>query len=410
MMYPRFIKEKMLPALQESPVIMLFGARQTGKSTLAKILAESEDWHAQYTTLDDLTIRSAALMDPHGFINNLSLPLVIDEVQLAPELLPAIKLYIDQNRKPGQFLLTGSANVLTLPKVSESLAGRIELFTLFPLSQGELIEKKEIFIDRCFSGSLKNLPTTAENAIWERVAEGGYPEVLKRTSYERKQVWFRDYIATILQRDIRELAQINDLSIMPRFLELLAARVGALHNAAEVSRAMQIPQTSIKRYMSLFEATFLVYRLLPWSTNPGKRLVKTPKLYFNDTGLAAHLTAQSADALRAKSLLSGPLLENFVLNELRKQATWAQRSPRFYHLRTQSGIEVDFILEAQNGDCVGIEVKAAATVRADDFKGCQWMQDQLGDKFVAGIVFYPGKEIVPFGKKLWAMPVSAIWA
>jgi len=400
----------MLPALRESPVIMLIGARQTGKSTLAKILAESEDWHAQYTTLDDLTIRSAALMDPHGFISNLSLPLVIDEIQLAPELLPAIKLYIDHNRKPGQFLLTGSANVLTLPKVSESLAGRIELFTLFPLSQGELIKKKEYFIDRCFSGSLKNLPTTAENAIWERVVDGGYPEVLQRADYERKQVWFRDYIATILQRDIRELAQINGLSIMPRFLELLAARVGALHNAAEVSRAMQIPQTSIKRYMSLFEATFLVHRLLPWSTNLGKRLVKTPKLYFNDTGLAAHLTGQTADALRTKSLLSGPLLENFVLDELRKQATWSQRSARFYHLRTQSGIEVDFILEAQNGDCVGIEVKAAGTVRADDFKGCQWMQDQLGDKFVAGIVLYLGKEIVPFGKKLWAMPVSAIWA
>jgi len=400
----------MLSALQESPVIMLIGARQTGKSTLAKLLAESKEWYAQYTTLDDLTIKSAALMDPHGFISNLSLPLVIDEVQLAPELLPAIKLLIDHNRKPGQFLLTGSANVLTLPKVSESLAGRVELFTLFPLSQGELIGKKENFIDRSFSGSLKIIPATAENDIWERVVDGGFPEVLQRTSYERKQVWSRDYITTMLQRDIRELTQISGLAIIPRFLELLAPRVGASHNATEMSRAMQIPQTSIKRYMSLFEATFLIHRLLPWSTNLGKRLVKTPKLYFNDTGLAAHLTGQTTDALRAKSLLFGPLLENFVLNELRKQATWSQRSPRFYHLRTQSGIEVDFILEAQNGDCVGIEVKAAGTVRADDFKGCQWMQDQLGHKLVAGIVLYLGKKIVPFGQKFWAMPVSAIWA
>ena len=410
MIYSRFIEGKILEALQESPIILLTGARQTGKTTLAKHLAKSKNWRAQYVTLDDLTIKGAALSDPHGFINNLSLPVVIDEIQLVPELLSPIKLCIDQNRKPGQFLLTGSANVLMLPQISESLAGRIELFTLHSLSQGELSHKKEDFIDQIFSGTLKKSTPLSRMTVWEKVTNGGYPEVIHRSRYERKQIWFRDYITTILQRDIRELAQINGLSNMPRILELLAVRVGSLHNAAEISRALQIPQTSIKRYTSLFEATYLANRILPWSSNLGKRLVKTPKFYFYDVGLAAHLSGQTPETLSKKSLLSGPLLENFVLGELQKQATWSQHTPRIYHYRTQSGIELDFLLELRNGDCFGVEVKAASTVRPEDFKGCRWLQDQLGDKFLAGIVFYLGEKVVSFGKSLWALPISSMWS
>lgn len=408
--YPRFILTKILEALAESPVILVNGARQTGKTTLVKKLT-SEHHPAKYLSLDDLTLRGAAQSDPHGFLKNFSESVVIDEIQLVPDLLPAIKLEVDSNRRPGRFLLTGSANVLTLPRIAESLAGRMEIFTLFPLSQGEILRKKERFIDWIFaneefSQSFINLQA---KALWNKIIDGGYPEVIKRTSIKRKEVWFRDYITTILQRDIRELVNINGLTQMPRLLELLAARIATLINFAELSRSIQIPQTSLKRYMALFEATYLIYYLPPWSTNLGKRIVKTPKIFFTDTGLASYLLGADTELLQNHNTFSGPLLENFVLSELRKQSAWNHIQPNFSHFRSQTGLEVNFILENRRRQCVGIEVKASATVRSDDFKGLRWLQKQLDKRFLRGIVLYTGEEVVPFGEELYAIPVSALW-
>ena len=245
--------------------------------------------------------------------------------------------------------------------------------------------------------------------MWNKIINGGYPEVIKRTSIKRKEVWFRDYITTILQRDIRELVNINGLTQMPRLLELLAARIATLINFAELSRSIQIPQTSLKRYMALFEATYLIYYLPPWSTNLGKRIVKTPKIFFTDTGLASYLLGADTELLQNHNTFSGPLLENFVLSELRKQSAWNHIQPNFSHFRSQTGLEVNFILENRRRQCVGIEVKASATVRSDDFKGLRWLQKQLDKRFLRGIVLYTGEEVVPFGEELYAIPVSALW-
>ncbi len=410
MLYPRFIKQNIIDALQDTPVNLITGARQTGKTTLVKQLV-SEDYPAQYVTLDDLSIRGAIENDPQGFLKSKTTPLIIDEIQLVPDLLPAIKYEVDINRTPGRFLLTGSANILTLPRISESLAGRMEIHTLFPLSQGELSNKNEIFIDWIFSEKLdrNDIESKRENDIWVRIVNGGYPEIIKRTAADRKHAWFQDYITTILQRDVKELSNIESLTQMPRVIQLLANRISSLLNIAELSRSLQIPQTSLKRYISLLEITFLVYFLPAWSGNLGKRIVKTPKLYFTDTGLAAYLMGADFNSQNEKFNISGPLLENFVLSELKKQSAWSQTKPQIFHFRNQTGLEVDFILEDRRRNCVGIEVKAAATVRSDDFKGLRWFQDNVNTEFVRGIVLYNGAEFVPFGNELYAVPVSALW-
>ena len=410
MLYPRFIESIIHEALSDSPVVYICGARQVGKTTLVKQIAR--DKHpALYRSLDDLTIRSAAQADPRGFLQNLGDSVILDEVQLVPELLPAIKRMVDEDRRPGRFLITGSANVLTLPRISESLAGRMAIFNLYPLSQGELIKKREGFIDVIFGQkfSLFQMAGDDQNDIWQRVVNGGFPEIQKRSVTARKAAWFKDYIATILQRDIRELANINGLMQMPRLLELLATRLTCLLNFAEISRTMRIPQTSMKRYLALFEATFLIQRLHPWSGNLGKRLVKTPKIFFIDSGLAAYLLGVEAKGPASQVTKTGPLFENFVVSELRKQISWSQTTPGFYHFRSQTGQEVDIVMEDRRRRCVGIEVKAASTVRSDDFNGLRWFKKQLGDHFLCGVVLYTGKESVPFGKNLFALPVSVLW-
>lgn len=410
MQYQRFIFDKILDALTESPVILVNGARQTGKTTLVQYIADKH-FPAHYISLDDLTIRGAAKSDPQGFLDNYDQPIVIDEIQIVPDLLPTIKLRVDRDRRPGKFILTGSANVLTLPTISESLAGRMEIFTLYPLSQGELIQKKERFIDWIFSDKiyLEKYDKEPPNSIWQKVATGGFPEIIKRERVERREAWFRDYISTILQRDIRDLSNIEGLTQMPRLLELLATRVTSLLNFAELSRTIQIPQTSLKRYMTLFDAIFLIHYLSPWSGHLGKRIIKTPKLFFIDTGLAAYLLGTELTSLIHQDRSAGALLENFVLSELIKHSSWSKIRPNFYHFRSQTGIEVDFILEDRRRRCVGIEVKTAATVRHDDFKGLRWLKENLGDQFLRGIVLYSGEEMVAFGDGLFTIPVQSLW-
>lgn len=410
MLFARYITTQVISALRDNPVVFITGARQTGKTTLVQQIAR--DQHpAVYRSLDDLTIRSAAQTDPHGFLKNLGGLAVLDEIQLVPELLPAMKLAVDENRQPGQFLITGSVNVLTLPRASESPAGPMAIFNLHPLSQGELEGRKEGCIDALFGQhiSLSMMNNEDRSTLWQRVMRGGFPEIQKRENASRKEAWFKDYVTAILQRDIRELANINGLVQMPKLLELLATRLASLLNSADISRIMQIPQTSMKRYLALFEVTHLIQRLLPWSGNLGKRLVKTPKVFFTDSGLAAYLVGFEASHLGEQNIQAGPLLENFILSELRKQACWSRVKPAFSHFRSQTGQEVDIVLEDRRGRCVGIEVKAAATVRSEDFKGLRWFEKQLDERFLRGIVLYTGMESVPFDEKLFALPVNALW-
>ena len=409
-MIPRHISARLLEALADTPVVLLHGARQTGKSTLVQHITSS-DHPARYLTLDDTVVLAAATADPPGFLAGLEGPVALDEVQRVPELFVAIKVDVDRDRRAGRYLLTGSANVLTLPKLSKSLAGRMEILPLWPLSQGEIEGCREGFLDAVFKSRPLKVTRAAESKgrLIDRVLLGGFPEACARSGSNRRRAWFNSYVTTILQRDVRDLANIEGLSAMPRLLALLASRIGCLLNHADISRSLAMPQTTLKRYMALLEATFLVQLLPPWSSNVGKRLVKAPKLYLNDTGLAASLLGQdSARALKNSQLL-GPLVENFVVMELRKQIIWSETQPAMFHFRTLTGQEVDVVLESPSGEVVGVEIKTSVTVGSDDFNGLRVLADQAGKRFVRGIVLYGGAEVVPFAKRMHAVPLNLVW-
>jgi hypothetical protein len=407
-MIQRHIHAAVRMALADTPVVLLNGARQTGKTTLAQELATAPG--RQYFTLDDAATLALAAGDPSGFIRNLTGPVVIDEIQKAPDLFPAIKRSVDQDRQPGRFLLTGSANVMTLPRLSESLAGRMEIIPLFPFSAGELAGQREGFIKRLFAGSIaKAKAASARDDLPARLVRGGYPEAVQRKAEDRRSAWFASYISTILQRDVRDLARVDGLHALPNLLKLLAARTSGLLNLADVGRDAGLPHTTLTRYLALLETAFLVHRLPAWSANLGKRLVKASKLHLVDTGLACHLVGTDHRRLSEDRSLLGRMLETFVVGELRKQLSWADPHTALCHFRTAAGSEVDVLLEKADGTVAGVEVKASATVGTSDFAALQELRDQLGKRFRAGIVLYTGDQWVPFGDKLWLVPLPALW-
>ncbi|HPQ41481.1 MAG TPA: ATP-binding protein [bacterium] len=408
----RNITHRILNALADTPVVILNGARQTGKSTLVKWIAR-EHYPAEYVTLDDLNFLDAALNDPHGFINRLPKPVVIDEIQKAPDLFTAIKMEVDSNRQPGTFLLTGSADIMLLPRLSDSLTGRMEIITLWPFSLGEIHGNRENFIDRLFDKKSLNcstLPSLNAQDFYRHLITGGYPEMLNRKDPDRQKAWFRSYVTTILQRDIRELSNIEGLTAMPRLLSLLATRIGNGLNIAELSRTAAIPQSTLKRYLALFETTFLL-RLLPaWSHNIGKRLVRSPKVFLNDSGLVSYLLDADEKTLSSKPELTGHLIENFVVMECCKQITWNASNVTPFYFRTHTGREVDLILEDTSGSVVALEIKSRATVTSRDFKALKFLSNELGEAFFRGIVLYTGNKVIPFGNSMWAIPVACVWS
>ncbi len=424
-MIQRSISTQLESALARRGVVLLHGARQTGKTTLVRSIVDRNPG-GRYVTLDDATVYSAAQGNPAGFLTGLTepteapplnwtegppvQPVVIDEIQRVPDLFPAIKLSVDEDRRPGRFLLTGSANVLLVPKISESLAGRIDLVNLWPLSQGEMEGSQEAFIEVAFG---ERLPTRFKANqetpdLHNRVLRGGYPEVFSQDPDWRTS-WFESYLTTILQRDVRDLANIEDLSTFPRLLRLLAGRVGSLLNLADVSRGLQMPQTTLKRHFALLEATFLIRTLPPWFARTEKRLVKSPKLYLSDTGLTTHLLGLDSTRLMRDPVLAGPLVENLVVMELVKQATWSRTRVDIYHFRSLAGAEVDLVLEKPSGEIVGIEIKAGASVKNDDLKGLKALREIGRSRFHRGIVLYAGSEIVPFDANIHAVPLPALW-
>lgn len=408
-MLRRMIEEPIRRAMADTPVVLLNGARQTGKTTLAHAMAALSG--ARYFTLDDAATLALAAGDPSGFIRNISGPVVIDEIQKVPDLFPAIKLAVDRDRQPGRFLLTGSANVMTLPRLSDSLAGRMEIIPLFPFSAGELAGEREGFLPRLFAGSVARAkPTWAGEDLPSRLVRGGFPEATQRRTDERRAAWFASYVSTLLQRDVRDLARVEALHAMPNLLKLLAARASGLLNLADVGRDAGLPHTTLTRYLSLLETVFLVHRLPAWSPNLGKRLVKAPKLHLLDSGLACHLVGADARRLRDDRPLLGRLLETFVVAELRKQVSWTYPRVTLHHFRTAGGSEVDLILENPDGSLAAIEVKASATAAASDFAALQALRDRLRKRFLAGVVLYQGEQSLPFGDRLWAVPLPALWA
>jgi uncharacterized protein len=409
--YARHITDRLLEALADTPVVVLNGARQTGKSTLAQAIAHSQG--RRYLTLDDRVVLAAAKGDPDGFIAGLGGPVVLDEVQRAPELFLSIKAAVDRDRTPGRFLLTGSANVLLLPAIADSLAGRMEILSLWPLSSGEIAGSPQFNrADWLFDGTLSALeiPACDRHTLAQRLVAGGFPEAIQRTTARRRTAWFDNYLDAILQRDVHDLARLEQLHEVPNLLELLALRSGNLLNLAELARSSGLPATTLKRYFTLLETLFLVHRLPPWQRNPAKRLVKAPKVFLPDTGLLAHLAGLTEQGIAALPGLPGSLVETFVLGELLKHLAFSDQRLMLWHYRTQSGLEVDFVLESPAGAVTGIEVKASGSIDGKDFNGLRALANDLPQRFQRGIVLYCGREIVPFAANLFAIPLSMWWA
>jgi predicted AAA+ superfamily ATPase len=409
-MFQRTLTPLIADALADTPVVLLLGARQVGKSTLARALLEAYPG-GRYLTLDDPAVRRAAEVDPDGFVAQFKGTTVLDEIQLAPHLFRAIKAEVDRDRRPGRFLLTGSANVMVLPQLSESLAGRMELIQLEGLSQCEIRGATGNLVDRLFAAPAlggQHLDLDRDALIAALLA-GGFPEAIGRAAGRRRSQWFESYLQTLLQRDVRDLSQIEGITQLPRILELCSVRSAGLLNLSELSRTLGLPLNTLKRYLALLEALFMVTTLPAWSSSLGKRLVKAPKLMLRDTGLMAHLMGAEQERLRLDPDLLGGLLETFVAGEVRKLSGSARVRTRLFHYRTLPGQEVDLVLERADGCIVGVEVKASASIQSKDFKGLHSLSEMVGDRFHRGVVFYTGQETLPFGPDMWAVPISALW-
>jgi uncharacterized protein len=409
MLLPRNLKTALLEAAKDTPVVMVNGARQTGKSTLVKGLFPGTS-APHYVSMDNLATLDSARSDPQSFVENLPDRVIINEIQRAPELMLPVKYSVDQNRRPGRLFLTGSANVLALPMVADTLVGRIEIHTLWPLSQGEIRGVQESFVDTIFGAEKLNPGKRLKlDGLVNMLSVGGYPDVLQRKSSTRRKSWFSAYITTLIERDVRDLRNIEQLTIMPKLLKLLASRAGGLLNYSDLSRSLQINVSTLKNYLSLFELLFVLVPVQPWFGNKGKRLVKSPKMHLNDSGLLCHLLDCDPKALANDPSLLGMVFENFVVMEVIKQISWSELRPQLYHFRTENGNEVDIVLESGDGRIVGIECKSGIRLGSDAFKGLKALKELTGKKFHRGVVIYMGADVLTFEKDFQAVPVSALW-
>ncbi len=411
---PRSLESRVCEALALSPVVFLNGARQAGKSTLVHHLARTR-FKADYVTFDDVTAFAAAANDPEGFLRNASRPLIIDEVQLVPTLFRVLKRRIDELRRDGHatgcFLLTGSANVLALPELASALVGRMMVQTLHPLSASETVGHGSPVINGLFDQDLpRSGPADRDRPIplGKLVSEATFPEI-SGLDIRSANLWFDGYLTTLLQRDVRQLAQIENLPALPNIVKVLATRAAGLLNDADSARDAKLNAMTYRRYRILLDQLFLIALVPPWFRNVGKRLVKSPKLYFIDTGMLCHQLGVSPDAVERRDAgLFGRLLENFVATELIKQVGMILDAS-LHHFRTHDGHEVDFVIERRDGTLVGIEVKSRQSVTADDFAGLKVLKDQAGPDFRRGIVLYRGREAVAFGDDMVALPIEFLW-
>ncbi len=407
-LYPRYAEPRLIEALTDSPVVLIHGPRQCGKTTLARVVGERMGY--AYLSFDDDVARSAAEADPAGFVADLPERAILDEVQHVPALFAALKSTVDRRRVAGRFILTGSANVLLVPKLADSLAGRMQILRLHPLAQCELVRRVPGFLKTLFENGFKTRRTERLAAqLAERIAAGGYPAALARPSPRRRAAWYRDYLEALVQRDVRDLARISTLDALPRLLALAAAQTARLVNVSDLASPFQLSRPTIRDYVTLLGRVFLLETLPPWHSNRLSRLVKTPKLHLGDTGLACALLGADAIALAADRSLLGQLLETFVFQELRRQASWYDEPLAFFHYRDKDGVEVDIVIERGARLLAGVEVKASATVTPADFRGLRKLKEAAGKRFVSGVVLYDGETSASFGEGLYAVPLRALW-
>lgn len=415
---PRLCTSVLQDALSDTPVVLIHGPRQCGKSTLAQLVGSQLGY--TYFTFDDATRRAAAQADPTGFVADLPDKVILDEVQRAPWLFTSIKASVDKDRRPGRFMLTGSSNVLLLPKLSDSLAGRMEILRLHPFAQIEarpLVPAQNAAATSTFMQQLQSghfLPDPAHeqrlgSGLAHILAAGGYPAALARSTSARRRVWYRDYIQTLVQRDVRELARIQSLDALPRLLTLAAGQTARLINVMDLAAPFQLSRITIREYVNLLAQVFLLEELAPWFNNRLSRLIKTPKLHLTDTGVACALLGLDGDALWADRAMMGQMLETFVLQEIKRLESASQLTSQFYHMRDKDGVEVDIVMLCANNKLSGIEVKASATVGLSDFKGLKKLQASEPERFNCGVVLYDGDACLRFGEGLWAVPISRMF-
>ena len=437
--YPRSVERRLVEALEDSPVVLIHGPRQCGKTTLAQITCapnyptwgghhptwggngpawgySQQDLDYGYFSFDDPVTRDGARADPTGFVADLPERVILDEVQRVPELFEAIKISVDRRRAPGRFLLTGSTNVFLVPQLSDSLAGRIEIVPLHPLTQFELTGGSNRsrpdagFLNALFGDGFPIFRCERLGGqLVEKIVAGGYPAALERPTARRSANWYRDYVEAIVQRDARDMTRVRSLDVLPRLLRAAAAHSAQLFNLSSLAAPFELSRPSIGDYVTLLERLFLLERLPAWHGNRLKRLVKSPKLHLTDTGLAAALLGTDSKALAGDRTLLGQFVETFAFQELRRQASWHDTPTEFFHFRDKDGAETDIVMEQASGAVAGVEIKAAASVSSRDFRGLRKLEKAAGNRFVRGVVLYDGETATPFGDRLYAVPMSRLW-
>lgn len=406
-LYPRYAEKPLAEALSDSPAVLVHGPRQCGKTTLARLVGDSLGY--DYISFDDDVARAAATADPAGFVAGLPERSILDEVQRVPALFTALKQEIDRRRVPGRFLLTGSSQVLLLPSLSDSLAGRMEVLRLHPLSQNEIHGGVPNFLDDLFRGRFQTATTNRlGDELAERIVAGGYPAALERPTARRRANWYRNFVETQLQRDVRDMSRISALDALPRLLSAAASQTARLYNLSDLAAPFQLSRPTIGDYVELLERLFLVERLPPWHSNRLSRLVKTPKLHIGDTGLGCALLGISPVALAQDRTFFGQLLETFVLQELKRQSICQEHPLSFFHYRDKDQTEVDVVIERGASAVAGVEVKASATVTTSDFRGLHKLKKTTGDRFACGVVLYDGEIASSFGDGMFAVPIRSL--
>ena len=407
LIYPRYAERPLVEALSDSPAVLVNGPRQCGKTTLVRLVGGSMGY--DYISFDDDVARTAAAEDPAGFVAGLSQRAILDEVQRVPSIFTALKQRIDRSGAPGQFLLTGSSQVLLVPLLSDSLSGRMEILQLHPLSQSEIYRSSPNFLDDLFQGAFRTFATSRlADDLAGRVAGGGYPAALARATARRRANWYRNYVETQLQRDVRDMSRISNLDVLPRLLSAAASQTARLYNLSSLAAPFQLSRPTIGDYVNLLERLFLVEQLPPWHSNRLNRLVKTPKLHLGDTGVGCALLGLNPGALAQDRALLGQFLETFVFQELKRQAVCQEQPLSFFHYRDKDQVEVDIVIERGGTAVAGVEVKASATVMTSDFRGLRKLKEASGDRFTAGVVLYDGEIASSFGEGMFAVPIRSL--
>lgn len=406
--YPRLLASAVREALEDAPVVCLLGPRQCGKTTLVQQLAPNRP----YISLDDLNLRRVAHRDPVGFVASLPHAITLDEAQFVPVLLPSIKLAVDRDRRPGRFLLTGSSNLLLAPQVTESLAGRMEIIQLYPLTEAEKERKSgqflKVLLANGFRSGIGDTSSTGGSTLPERIVSGGYPEALTRSPSRARQ-WRRQYLRGIVERDIRDVARVKHIDELARLIEIQAIRSATLWNSSNAARSLGLRRETVDQYLAVLERLYLVRRLPAWHRNEAKRLVRAPKVHLLDSGLAASLAGLTAEDWLGQRDRMGRLLESFAVQQIIAQGAWTDPDLRFWHYRDKDQVEVDLVV-TRGRKTWGVEIKAADSLASRDGRGLRRLATACGEDFQSGVLLYNGSDVLPLqGDTLLAVPLSSLW-